>query len=57
MTNAGLQYYYVLTLFSVDGLLRRQGITVQRYRIRETLHVVDLEGVQCRLRGVLHGRQ
>ena len=43
---------------SVDGLLRARGIIVQRHRIRDyTLHVVDPEGVQNRLRGVLHGRQ
>lgn len=35
---------------SVDGLLRSQGITVQRHRIRQALHAVDPEGVQLRLR-------
>ena len=42
---------------SIDGLLRAQGIIVQRHRIRDILHVVDPEGVQHRLRGVLHRRQ
>ena len=42
---------------SVDGLLRSQGITVQRHRIRQALHAVDPEGVQLRLRGVLHRRR
>jgi len=42
---------------SIDGLLRAQGIRVQHYRIRDTLHAVDPEGVQYRLRRVLHRRQ
>lgn len=41
---------------SIDGLLRAQGIIVQRHRIRDTLHVVDPEGVHYRLRGILHRR-
>lgn len=42
---------------SIDGLLRAQGIIVQRHRIRDALHVVDPEGVHNRLRGLLHRRQ
>jgi len=42
---------------SVDGLLRSQGVIVQRHRIRHALHAVDPEGVQLRLRGVLHRRR
>ena len=38
---------------SIDGLLRAQGIIVQRHRIRDALHVVDPEGVEYRLRTVL----
>ena len=36
---------------------RAQGIIVQRHRIRDTLHVVDPQGVHNRLRGILHRRQ
>ena len=42
---------------SVDGILRARGIVVQRHRIRDALQVVDPEGVQYRLRRVLHRRQ
>ena len=42
---------------SIDGLLRAQGIIVQRHRIRDALHVVDPEGVEYRLRTVLRRRQ
>ena len=42
---------------SIDGLLRAQGIIVQRHRIRDTLHAVDPDGVHNRLRGILHRRQ
>ena len=42
---------------SIDGLLRAQGIIVQRHRIRDTLHAVDPEGVHNRLRGIFHRRQ
>ena len=31
---------------TVDGMLRAQGITVQRQRIREALHSADPSGVQ-----------
>jgi hypothetical protein len=42
---------------TVDGMLRAQGITVQRQRIREALHSADPSGVQSRLRRALHRRQ
>lgn len=37
---------------TVDGILRSQGIFIQRARIRESMHAVDPEGVQ--LRHALH---
>lgn len=42
---------------SIDGLLRAHGVMVQRHRIRDILHAIDPEGVQYRLRRVLHRRQ
>ena len=42
---------------SIDGLLRAQGVVVQRHRIRDTLHVVDPEGVHNHLRRLLHRRK
>ena len=41
---------------TVDGMLRAQGITVQRQRIREALHGADPNGVQSQLRKALHRR-
>ena len=41
---------------SVDGILRSQGIFVQRQRLRDTLWSVDPEGVHLRLRSALHRR-
>ena len=42
---------------SVDGILRSQGIIVQRQRLRDTLWSVDPEGVHLRLRCALHRRE
>lgn len=42
---------------SIDGLLRSQGVFVQRQRLQDTMRVVDPAGVHLRLRGSLHQRQ
>ena len=42
---------------SVDGILRSQGIVVQRQRLRDVLWSVDPEGVHLRLRCALHRRE
>ena len=41
---------------TMDGMLRAQGIKVQRQRVREALFAADPNGVQLRLRRVLHRR-
>ena len=42
---------------SVDGILRSQGIVIQRQRLRDALWSVDPEGVHLRLRRALHRRE
>ena len=42
---------------SVSGRLRSQGLHVQRQRVRDSLHRVDLSGVERRRRRVLHRRE
>ena len=42
---------------TVDGLLRAQGVVVQRQRVREALHTVDPQGSQRRLRRALNRRE
>jgi len=42
---------------SVDGLLRSQGVVVQRQRLRNTMRAVDPAGVHLRLRRSLHRRE
>lgn len=42
---------------SILGMLRAQGICVQRERVRESLHRIDPQGVEIRLRKALHRRQ
>ena len=41
---------------SVDGVLKSEGVRVSRRRIRESLRRVDLFGIECRARRVLHRR-
>ena len=42
---------------TVDGLLRAQGVVVQRQRVREALHTVDPQGSQRRMRRALNRRE
>ena len=42
---------------SVDGILRSQGIVIQRQHLRDALWSVDPEGVHLRLRRALHRRE
>ena len=42
---------------SVDGLLRSQGVVIQRQRLWDAMRAVDPEGVQLRLRRSLHRRE
>ena len=42
---------------SIDGMLKAQGINVQRQRIREALYTADPNGVKLRLRRALHRRE
>jgi len=42
---------------SIDGLLRSNGVIIQRQRLRDTLWAVDPEGIQLRLRRTLHRRE
>ena len=42
---------------SVDGLLRSQGVVIQRQRLQDVMRAVDPEVVQLRLRRSLHRRE
>ena len=42
---------------TIEGKLRSVGLRIQRERIRESLHRVDLNGIQSRIRRVLHHRE
>ena len=42
---------------SILGMLRAQGVCVQRERVRASLHRTDPQGVEIRLRKALHRRQ
>ena len=42
---------------SILGMLRAQGVCVQRERVRASLHRTDPQGVKIRLRKALHRRQ